>query len=318
MTERLQVSPFFVTIIVAKIWVMADTSNTLHWATEINIKESGKDPNQLGLLFVTLSPLIIAITIQLFLHLKTGFSFKQSCLGSMANMVSIGRPTLDQSQNKLVSNLYYRETIVTSIYYLLLPLICLFLKYRSPSENYRTWTSFTALALSVFYVVITQVYTNYFSKTIFLEEVTRNEDSQSMPRDVVTCETATARINGSSCESDQNEADSSITNVEVNSPGMNHLDQPIESHPNSAELGKEMETFHIAEGDLKKINKMPQHRLQKQIKRELKERVIKKDKWVRIFASISTFTFLVTILSFGLLEHSQGKLCVFAIDFIYS
>ena len=166
--------------------------------------------------------------------------------------------------------------------------------------------------------MITQVYTNYFSKTIFLEEVTENEDSQAMPKDVVTCESATAKINGSSSESDQNEADSSITNVEVNSPGMNHLDQPIESHPNSAELGKAMETFHIAEGDLKKINKMPQHRLQKQIKRELKERVIKKDKWVRIFASISTFTFLVTILSFGLLEHSQGKLCVFSIDFIYS
>ena len=99
---------------------------------------------------------------------------------------------------------------------------------------------------------------------------------------------------------------------------MYHLDQPIESHPNSAELGKEMEAFHIAEGDLKKINKIPQHRLQKQIKQELKQRVIKKDKWVRIFACISTITFMVTIVSFGLVEHSQGELCVFAIDFIYS
>ena len=321
MMERLKVAPLFIIIIMTKVWVMADTSNTFHWATEIMIMQFDEDPHQRNYKilthFVTLLPLIIVINTQLFLHLKTGFSFKQSCLGSMANVVSLGRSTLNQSHNKLVSTLYCRETIVTSIYYLLFPILCLFLKNRIPSENYRTWTSYTGLALSVLYLVVTQVYTNCFSKTLSLEELTTIEDSPVISKDVETCEEETGRINGSSIESDQNKIDSTTTSVEADGPQLNRSDQSIESYPNSEDLGKEMVTLDREEGDLKKINKVPQHKLKKQIKRKISDRVIKKDRWVRIFAAISAITFMVTMVAFALVEHSKGKHCTIAIVFLF-
>ena len=259
--EKIKVSPFFVFIIVTKVWVMADTCNTLHWTTEFWACNLRKNVGcWLFTHIITFLPLMIALIVQLIMHVKTKFTFKQSCLGSMANIVSLGRPTLDESKNKAVSILYCRETTFTSIYYMVLSLLSILLKVIFPSANYQTWTSYAAVALTVTYILITKLYTNYLSWIVFHE--TDNDESRAIPTV-------------------------------------------------GAEMDKDVETFQMSE-DKKNSMGVKRFKVPRKISRQV-TRAIEKDRWVRISAVVSTITFLIAIISLGLLVQSNtgGKVNYF-------
>ena len=340
--EKLRLAPFFVVIIVTKIWVMADASNTLHWATEIILETDFfiQNPHQLPFSvlshFITLLPIIIAISNQLYLHKKTGFSFKESCLGSLANTVSLGRPTLDESQNSLVSILYCRETWMSSIYYLILPALCVTLKYIYPAENYQIWTSYTSVALSVSYILVTKVYTKYFLHIIFPVEDTSHVPSDVtavVPTVLATTSTATQEEgssglgqvdNGGKSNADEpgnlhiifsvdtSHVPSNVTTVvptvlattstatlEEGSSGLGQVDNGGKS--NADEPGKAIQI-------LDPNTRTDMGKRQKKLVRKISHEVIKEDRWVRIFATVATITIIVITISIGfLVQPHTGK-----------
>ena len=87
--ERLKVIPFFLIIILTKVWVMADLTITLHTFS-----------------YAMMVPIAAVAVIQFFLHQRMKFSLNASCLGSLANMVTIWRPTHDEAEREKTLRFY--------------------------------------------------------------------------------------------------------------------------------------------------------------------------------------------------------------------
>ena len=297
---------------------MADVSNTLHLATEIimetqlEIQSPHQLPYSLLTHAITLLPIMIAITIQLILHMKTGFTFKDSCLASLANTVSLGRATLDESQNRLVSVFYCRETWMTSIYYLILPMICITLKNIYPSEGYQIWTSYTSVALSVSHILVTKVYTKYFLHVIFPVDSDLPSDVPTLVPTVLAT-SSTATITAVSTRT-LNSSESSIndTGIEVSaipeegSSRVSHSDnaaaeKPIQIRDTNTQTAREKGKKNLAHGVQKRISK----------------RVIKDDIWVRIVGTVATITIIGATISIGFLVQphagKESKICFYTL-----
>ena len=91
--DRIKVAPFFLCIIVSKVWVMSDFLNTLRLVLQINVDIQ-------SIIHISLMMTIfLLIGIQIFLHKLAKFKFAESWLGSMANLVTLWRPTHDESKN---------------------------------------------------------------------------------------------------------------------------------------------------------------------------------------------------------------------------
>ena len=149
-TEQRRVVPFFLIIILTKSWVMAELCQTISIATTDWAKVWFY--STVALLFLLL------ITAQLILHVKMKYSIVESLFGSLANLVSLARPTHDESQNQTTLRFYRIETLISSITYTLLSILNVVMKTSFLPQEDHHWTFWTGIGFALMNSVVTQLY----------------------------------------------------------------------------------------------------------------------------------------------------------------
>ena len=105
-SEKIKSIPFFVAIITSKVWVMALFIDTLR----LVLRDSEM------WMYVAISTLVfLIIGFQLGLHLMMKFTTGRSVVGSLANLITLWRPSHDVEQEQKCLLFYRRETIMSSI-----------------------------------------------------------------------------------------------------------------------------------------------------------------------------------------------------------
>ena len=197
---------------------------------------------------------------------------------------------------------------MTSIYYLILPIICITLKIIYPSEGYQIWTSYISVALAVSHILVTKVYTKYLLHVIFPVDSDLPSDVPTLvPTVLATSSTATitavSTITLNSCESSLNDTGIEMSAIpEEGSSRVSHSDNAAAERPIQI-----LETN--TQTDMEKGRKTLAQGVQKQIAK----RVIKGDRWVRIFGTVATITIIGATVSIGFLVQPQtgkeSKIC---------
>ena len=168
--QKIKVAPFFLCIVVAKVWVMADLCNTLSCIAKENAHYSLLLDVAKLLLFLT------AISIQVVLHLGMRFSLKVAVLGSLANLTTLWRPTQNESEREKALLFYKYETFVSSVLYMVFAGVSLTLQKLFMTTDESTYHITTiALGLSVLCLAITQMYTRYFQDAIYPDDILMNK-----------------------------------------------------------------------------------------------------------------------------------------------
>ena len=107
--QKISIAPFFLSIIVTKVWVLAHLLNTVTILAEAQTKLA------IGVCIALFTPLILIIGIQILLHFILTFSVKSALLGSIANLTTLWRPSHDESQNQQSFTFYKFETLLSCI-----------------------------------------------------------------------------------------------------------------------------------------------------------------------------------------------------------
>ena len=169
--DKLKVAPFFVLIILTKVWVIADTCNTLDRVVRAHTEETA------WIYLVKVLPFAVILVSQVILHLKIGFSIKRSMIGGLANISSLGRPqniislgkssSQEEMQDRRAWTLFRYETNLSTVTCALFTLSSITLKSIFPGQKYEMWTSWFGLALSLSHWCLTQSYINFFHSILF-------------------------------------------------------------------------------------------------------------------------------------------------------
>ena len=162
--QKLAVAPFFLIIPTTKVWVMADVCNiTWDLAQKYEIKDT-------ALAVVYLIPIgifLLVLTLQAIVLRQLKYSLLETTLGSLANLISLCRPTHEESQLQKTLALYKYETRCSSAVYLTMASTTTFLNLKVlAADSNSIWIS---LGLACTYSIVTQVYLNFFEKTLFPE-----------------------------------------------------------------------------------------------------------------------------------------------------
>ena len=148
--QKVKVSPFFLFIILKKVWVLANLFNTLRL---LNYHE-----------FIIL-PFLLVILAQIVLHLYMGYSLKRTCLGSLANVITLWSPTHEETQMETTLIFYEYETILSSTIHLTLSVVTLLLEVcHLETISNGTWIGLKLVCLSL---ATSQLYARLFQATLF-------------------------------------------------------------------------------------------------------------------------------------------------------
>ena len=162
--QKLAVAPFFLIIPTTKVWVMADVCNTT-WdlAQKYEIKD-----NELAVVYlIPMGIFFLVLTLQAIVLRQLNYSLLETTLGSLANLISLCRPTHEESQLQKTLSLYKHETRCSSAVYLTMALTTTFLNLKVlAADSNSIWIS---LGLACTYSIVTQVYLNFFEKALFPE-----------------------------------------------------------------------------------------------------------------------------------------------------
>ena len=114
---------------------------------------------------------LLLITAQLILHVKMKYSIVESLFGSLANLVSLARPTHDESQNQTTLRFYRIETLISSIAYTLLSILNVVMKTTFLPHEDHHWTFWTGIGFALLNLVVTQLYLYCWPYVLFSHHI---------------------------------------------------------------------------------------------------------------------------------------------------
>ena len=166
----MKVAPFFLSIIITKVWTMAHFVNSITTLTEAY--------TDFALVIFTdkLLPFIFLIGLYLALHMRMKFSFKSSLLGSVASLTTLWRPVHDESQHEKTATFYQYETLLSCLLNIFFALLTIIMEKIAGLKDGNKWNSWIALGFAGTNCLITQLYINCFHKTLFPKHIIMTQE----------------------------------------------------------------------------------------------------------------------------------------------
>ena len=298
-SQKLRVFPFFLVIITTKVWALADFFNTV-WDV---LNENNLESNGIILSASVMLPFLVILCVQTIVHRAAKCTMEESVLGSLANVISLCRPTHEESQAGRVLTLYEYEIRASSILYAIMGGITTAMKVLIlEREGLSTWIS---MSLAFTFVVTTQLYMKFGKDTLFPEMVEGTKDQNNAQQE----HEIKAHIEDKMSFEDLNESSPSTKKkCSVDDKDMDQSEKPASLE----ELDIIEDGLETVGGVKSKGKQRSRWNLTKQTSREkfkvAKEKLAKDDNWIHIPSSAIVFIQVAITFYFAWqLVYTNGK-----------